>query len=63
MAYGCVVFDPNGLVLMIREGPAGDDGVWSFPKGQPQGHESTFDTALRETWAETGVLPTNLWME
>jgi len=54
LAYGGVVVDPNGRVLLRR--PKGDfDGyVWTFPKGRPDAGETPEQTALREVKEETG---------
>ena len=54
-AYGGVVVDPQGL-LLLRE-VAGHYGgyVWSFAKGRPDPGESPRETALREVREETGV--------
>lgn len=54
-AFGGVVVDPTGRVL-LRE-VAGHFGgyVWSFAKGRPDPGESPRETALREVLEETGV--------
>lgn len=54
-AYGGVVINDEGKVL-LRE-PAGhfDGYVWSFAKGRPNEGESPEDAALREVREETGV--------
>ena len=53
-AYGGVVLDSKGLVL-LRE-PAGHykGDVWTFAKGRPFPDESPEQTALREVLEETG---------
>jgi 8-oxo-dGTP diphosphatase len=53
-AYGGVVVNPSGLVL-LRE-PAGHykGDVWTFPKGKPEAGESPDQTAVREVLEETG---------
>ncbi len=38
-------------------------GYWNFPKGKIEGTERSFETALRETGEEAGILPGNLRME
>jgi 8-oxo-dGTP pyrophosphatase MutT (NUDIX family) len=54
-AYGGVVIDPQGR-LLLRE-VAGHFGgyVWSFAKGRPDGDESPRETALREVREEMGI--------
>jgi 8-oxo-dGTP pyrophosphatase MutT (NUDIX family) len=53
-AYGGVVFDKAGRVL-LREPTGHFDGyVWTFPKGRPDHGETPEDAALRETREETG---------
>lgn len=44
--------------IPLREPSGHFDGyVWTFPKGRPEGGETTpEETALRETCGETGVL-------
>jgi 8-oxo-dGTP pyrophosphatase MutT (NUDIX family) len=53
-AYGGVVINPNGEVL-LRE-PAGHHkgDRWTFAKGKPQPGESPEQTALREVLEESG---------
>ena len=53
-AYGGVVFDSAGRVL-LRE-PANHFGgyVWTFPKGKPDKCETPEQAALREVLEETG---------
>ena len=53
-AYGGIVIDPNGRVLLRR--PKGDfDGyVWTFPKGRSDAGETPEQAALREVKEETG---------
>lgn len=55
-AYGGVVMDPSGRVL-LRE-PTGHYGryVWTFPKGKSDPGETPEQTALREVLEETGCL-------
>lgn len=54
-AFGGVVIDDQGRVLLRR--PSGDfDGyVWTFAKGRPNPDESPEQAARRETLEETGV--------
>jgi ADP-ribose pyrophosphatase YjhB (NUDIX family) len=53
-AYGGVVINPSGEVL-LRE-PAGHSkgDVWTFAKGKPEWGEAPEQTALREVLEETG---------
>lgn len=54
LAYGGVLVDDAGRILLRR--PRGDyDGyVWTFPKGRPDAGETAEACALRETREETG---------
>jgi len=55
VAYGGVLFNAEGKVL-LREPRGHYDGyVWTFPKGRPDPGESPIATALREVKEETGV--------
>lgn len=58
MAYGGVVFDPEGKVLLREPKKHYDGYVWTFPKGRPDADESPEQTALRETLEETGTAAT-----
>lgn len=53
-AYGVVIFNAKGQVL-LRE-PSGHSGgyVWTFAKGRPHAGEPPAETAVREAFAETG---------
>ncbi len=54
-AYGGVVIDLCGQVL-LREPAEYNRGVaWTFAKGKPKPGETPEETALREVWEETGV--------
>jgi len=54
-AYGGVVINPAGLVL-LREPSQGYHGyAWTFAKGKPLLGEIPSETALREVYEETGV--------
>ena len=54
-AFGGVVFDDRGRVL-LREPERHYDGyVWTFAKGRPEPGESAEEAALREVLEETGV--------
>lgn len=54
-AYGGIVIDTEGRVL-LREPAGHSQGVaWTFAKGKPRPGESPEDTALREVLEETGI--------
>ena len=55
VAFGGVVFDRSGRVLLRRA--AGDFGGvrWTFPKGRPEAGEGPLATAVREVRHESGV--------
>jgi 8-oxo-dGTP diphosphatase len=54
-AYGGVVINDQGLVLLREPSNHYDDYVWTFAKGRPDPKESPEETALREVREETGV--------
>src|SRR5205823_3411956 len=56
MAYGGVVIDGRGRIL-LRE-PSGQYGgyLWTFPKGHANQGETPEQAALREVREETGVV-------
>ncbi len=54
-AYGGVVIDPSGRVL-LREPTGHYNGqVWTFAKGGPNPGETPEQTSLREVLEETGI--------
>ncbi len=55
LAYGGVVFDEHGNILMREPRRHYDGYVWTFPKGRPDPGETPDQTALRETLEETGA--------
>lgn len=55
VAYGGVVFDPVGRVLLREPKNHFDGYVWTFAKGRPDPGETPQATALREVKEETGV--------
>lgn len=55
VAYGGVVFDPEGRVLLREPKNHFDGYVWTFAKGRPELGETPQATALREVKEETGV--------
>ncbi len=57
-AYGGVVIDPAGRVLLREPTDHYKGHVWTFAKGKPEPGESPEQTALREVFEETGVRAT-----
>lgn len=55
IAYGGVIMDPSGRILLREVANHYDGYVWTFSKGRPRPGEAPRDTALRETVEETGV--------
>lgn len=56
LAYGGVVFDAEGRVLLREPMSHYDDYVWTFAKGRPDTGESAEAAACREVEEETGVV-------
>jgi 8-oxo-dGTP pyrophosphatase MutT (NUDIX family) len=54
LAYGGVVIDPKGRVLLRRPKDDFDGYVWTFPKGRPDAWETPEEAAVREVKEETG---------
>jgi len=54
-AFGGVVMNAAGQVLLKEPTNHFDAYVWTFPKGRPNPGESPETTALREVREETGV--------
>jgi 8-oxo-dGTP pyrophosphatase MutT (NUDIX family) len=54
VAYGGVVMDCLGRVLLREPRNHFDGYVWTFPKGRPDPGETPEQTALREVREETG---------
>ena len=54
-AYGGVVIDDFGRVLLREPAWHYDDQVWTFAKGGPKRGESPEQTAVREVLEETGI--------
>jgi 8-oxo-dGTP pyrophosphatase MutT (NUDIX family) len=48
--------DAAGRTLLPESSGHFDGYVWRFPKGRPEGGETPEETALRETYGQTGVL-------
>lgn len=55
VAFGGVVFDATGKVLLREPKNHFDGYVWTFAKGRPDPGETPEQTALREVFEETGV--------
>jgi len=55
VAYGGVIFDAEGMVLLREPTNHYDGYVWTFPKGRPEPGESPQTAALREVGEETGI--------
>jgi 8-oxo-dGTP pyrophosphatase MutT (NUDIX family) len=55
-AYGGVVMDGSGRILLREPSNHFDGYVWTFSKGRPSGGETPEQTAVRETREETGVV-------
>jgi ADP-ribose pyrophosphatase YjhB (NUDIX family) len=55
LAYGGVVFDEHGRILLREPKNHFDGYVWTFPKGRPEAGESPENAALRKVFEETGV--------
>jgi len=53
-AYGGVVVDAKGLILLREPRNHFDGYVWTFPKGRPDKGETPEEAALREVREETG---------
>lgn len=49
-AAGGLVENPHKEIMMIKR-----LGKWDLPKGKPEGHESTVQTAIREVKEECGI--------
>jgi 8-oxo-dGTP pyrophosphatase MutT (NUDIX family) len=54
IAYGGVVVDDEGRILLRRPTRDFDDYVWTFAKGRPEPGETPEATAQREVREETG---------
>lgn len=52
---GAVVLDDRARLLVVRRGRAPALGAWSLPGGRVEPGERTADTAVRETYEETGL--------
>ena len=53
-AYGGIVVNDEGRVLLTRPRGHFDGYVWTFPKGRPDAGERPEEAALREVKEETG---------
>ena len=54
-AFGGVVIDESGRVLLVEPKNHFDGYVWTFPKGRPEKEEPSDRTAVREVREEAGV--------
>ncbi len=54
-AYGGVVVDGKGRLLLAEPKDHFDGTVWTWPKGRPEAGESAEQAAVREVEEETGV--------
>lgn len=54
-AYGGIVFDETGKVLLFEPRDHFGGYVWTFPKGRPEAMETPEQTACREVLEETGM--------
>lgn len=52
---GLVVISDNKILLVHPKG-CGDKNEWSIPKGNIENGDGTMETAIRETFEETGVI-------
>jgi 8-oxo-dGTP pyrophosphatase MutT (NUDIX family) len=55
IAYGGLLFDPEGKVLLREPRGHWDGYIWTFAKGRPEVGETPEITALREVLEETGL--------
>ena len=53
-AYGGIVIDAAGRILLRKPSGEYDGYVWTFPKGRPNKGETPEAAALREVLEETG---------
>lgn len=54
-AYGGVVFNDEGKILLREPANHYDGYHWTYPKGRPDKGETPEEAALRETREETGI--------
>lgn len=55
IAFGGVVFDENGRILLMKPKNEFAGYKWTFPKGRPKGKEGAQKVALRKVFEKTGV--------
>ena len=55
MAYGGIVINQQGRILLREPKKHFDNYVWTFPKGRQRPGESPEETAFREVLEETGI--------
>ena len=54
-AYGGVIFNDQGKILLREPKKHFDNYVWTFPKGRQRPGETPEETAFREVLEETGI--------
>ena len=54
-AYGGVIINDQGKILLRKPSNHFDDYIWTFPKGRQQTDETPEEAALREVLEETGI--------
>jgi 8-oxo-dGTP pyrophosphatase MutT (NUDIX family) len=55
IAYGGIVINDQGKILLREVSHHYDNYVWTFPKGRQKANETPEETALREVFEETGI--------
>ena len=55
MAYGGIVINQQGRILLREPQKHFDNYVWTFPKGRQRSGETPEETAFREVLEETGI--------
>jgi len=59
-SYGVIPLRKEGeqwMVFLINQIPRRGDIFWTYPKGHPEEGETNEETALRELFEETGIVP------
>lgn len=60
VGVGCVVYDHEGRILLVRRAKPPQAGFWHFPGGRLEPGESLVECCQREVWEETGLKVTPL---